>query len=65
MNQISIVEKTNEYVVVRIPRRLAGNLGVSQSQLTGAEALRILQKGLREARAGKTKTLRSLKDLRA
>jgi hypothetical protein len=63
MDNVSIVEKTKDYVTVRISRRLAGKLGIS-GQLSETEALKILKKGLSEARKGKTKKLNSLRELR-
>jgi hypothetical protein len=63
MENVSIVEKTKDYVTVRISRRLAGKLGID-GQLTESEALKILKKGLLEVRRGKTKKLNSLKELR-
>jgi hypothetical protein len=63
MNSISILEKTKEYVVLKVPRRFMDQVRFSQSGLTEEEALGILQAGMAEYRERKTKTLISLRAL--
>ena len=64
MNNISILEKTRDYVVIKIPRRFLTRFDNSRTQLTEDEAARILKSGMAEYRKGKTKTLVSLRELR-
>ena len=64
MSYISVLEKTKDYVVVKIPRRFLARLDRSADQLTESEALKILRSGMAEYRQGKTKTLLPLRKLR-
>lgn len=61
---ISIVEETKEYVVLKVPRRLLERANFSSFGLTENQAFTILKAGMREYKQGKTKPLRSLRDLR-
>lgn len=65
MPQISIISTTKEYITVRIPRVLMGRVVGVHDRLTEAGALKILQAGMKEYRAGKTKPLTSLRSLRS
>ena len=58
------MEETKEYVVLKVPRRLLTGVGLSSFGLTEDQALKILKVGMREYEQGKTKPLRSLRDLR-
>ncbi len=64
MNTISILEKTKDFVVLKIPRRFLRDIDLENPALTEPEALRILRSGMAEYRAGKTKILGSLRNLR-
>jgi len=63
-NNISILEKTKDYVVLKIPRRLIGKIVLPKNQLSEADALRILKAGTAEYKHGKTRVLTSLRSLR-
>ena len=64
MNNISVLEKTKDYVVLKIPRRLLARLDSRRAEMTEDEALKILKSGVAEHRKGQTKVLASLRDLR-
>lgn len=64
MNTISVLEKTKDFVVLKIPRRLMENMNFQKAALTEAEALKILRLGMTEYKAGKAKPLGSLRELR-
>ena len=63
---ISIIEKTKKYVVVKIPRKIWEKKGLEKesNRLTENEALVILKRGMAEFKSRKTKTLNSLRDFR-
>lgn len=66
-NGISILEETKKYVVVRMPKKLARNFIQGQTQkkeFTEADVRKLVKKATAEYRAGRAKTLRSLRDLR-
>lgn len=64
METVSVIEQTKNYITLRIPRSIMRRAGVSIEKLSEKAALKILLQGMSEYRAGKTKTLRSLRDLR-
>ncbi len=73
MKNISILEKTKDYVIVKLPSKLFRVIEKQTrlfksfdiiEELSEAEALKILQTGMAEYRAGKTKVLNSLHSLR-
>lgn len=63
MNNIAILEKTKEYLVIKIPRRFFSE-EVLDASLKEENALKILKAGMREYKEKKTKALNSLRDLR-
>jgi len=64
IDAISVVEKTKDYIVVKIPRQLMDELHLRGPKFTAADALRVLRAGLLEYKAKKTKKLLSLRALR-
>ena len=64
MRNLAVLEKTKEYLVIKVPRRLVRGIEFPEQQLTEAVAVKILRSGMREYRQGKTKALTSLRDLR-
>lgn len=64
MHTISIVEKTKDYVMLKVPRHYIKWIGLTIPTLTEKRALRILKAGMREYAQGKTRPLKSLRDLR-
>lgn len=64
METIAVIEETKKYVVLKIPRSMIRRAGLSMEKLSEGVALKILRQGMYEYRVGKTKTLRSLRDLR-
>ncbi|MDP3769526.1 MAG: hypothetical protein U1A23_04320 [Candidatus Sungbacteria bacterium] len=64
METISVIEETKSYVVLKVPRSMMRRAGFTTEILSEAVALKILRQGMSEYRAGKTKTLGSLRDLR-
>lgn len=64
MNSVAILERTKEYIVVKIPRRMLEENTIDKKVLTEVEALSILRAGMREYREGKAKRLSSLRELR-
>lgn len=63
MNSIAILEKTKEYVVLKVPSRFLSRIHFVESGLTEEDALRVLRVGMAEYRQRKTKTLVSLRAL--
>jgi len=62
---ITILEKTRDYIVVRIPRKVLGGFRIlEKNTLSASEALKILRSGMGEYRQGKTRVLTSLRNLR-
>ncbi|MDO8584687.1 MAG: hypothetical protein Q7R85_01020 [bacterium] len=63
MISISILKESKDYVVVKMPRKMADDLGFKR-HLTEDDILRISKEAVRLARKGVLPTLRSLRDLR-
>ncbi|OGF61886.1 hypothetical protein A2926_00675 [Candidatus Giovannonibacteria bacterium RIFCSPLOWO2_01_FULL_44_40] len=67
MNSISILEKTKDYVILRLPKQMADSLDLEKfakkQTKTEDEVLRKLEAGMAEYYAGQTKKLKSLRDL--
>jgi hypothetical protein len=69
MEGISILEKSKDYVVLRVPRKIADNLNLNNINMNKnnnfeESVLRKLAGGMAEYYAGKIKKLKSLRDLR-
>lgn len=63
MDNIAVLEKTKEYLVIKIPRRFFDEEALDVP-LTEERAFTILKAGVREHKEKKTKILNSLRDLR-
>ena len=61
---ISIVEKTKDYVVIKIPRKIWADVSRQRATFPEEKALMILKAGMKEFRKGATKPLASLRSLR-
>jgi len=61
--RLQIIKQTKDYIFVRIPRQMMSRVQTT-GRLSEAQALRILNFGMAEYKAGKTKKLTSLKELR-
>lgn len=61
--QLQIVKQTKDYIFVRIPRGMMPRFSAGAT-LSEIQALKILNSGMSEYRAGKTKKLTLLKELR-
>lgn len=64
MQDISVLEETKNYVVIKVSRRLMGGDSLLKKKFTEDDALKILREGLLEHKRGKTKILNSLAELR-
>jgi len=67
MSSISVLERKKEYIVLKVPRKLLAGMSFvfePKRELTETQALKILRAGMSEYRAGKTRTLSSLRDIR-
>ena len=63
MTNVSILKEAKDYVVVKMPKKLADNLGFKK-HLNEEDILRISKEATRFARKGALPILRSLRDLR-
>lgn len=63
MTNVSILKEARDYVVVKMPKKLADNLGFKK-HLTENDIMRISKESAKLARIGKLPILRSLRDLR-
>ena len=61
--RLQIIKQTKDYIFVRIPRQMMSRVQTT-GRLSEAQALRILNSGMTEYKAGKTKKLTSLEELR-
>ncbi|MDP3771953.1 MAG: hypothetical protein Q8Q94_01085 [bacterium] len=64
METIAVLEETKNYIVLKVPRSMMRRMDFGAEKLSERATLKILREGMSEYRAGKTKTLRSLRDLR-
>ena len=64
MQAIAVVKETKNYVVLKVPRSMMRRVGLGMKYLSEEAALKILRQGMREYGTAKTKTLKSLRDLR-
>lgn len=64
METIAVIEQTKNYVVLKVPQSMMRRAGFGMGKLSEEVALKILRQGMSEYRAGKTKTLESLRNLR-
>ena len=63
-NSILVLEKTKNYIVIKIPRYFMDRINFGASKLVEDKALKILKAGMQEYKQGKTKIFASLKELR-
>lgn len=63
MTNVSILKEARDYVVVKMPKKMAVNLGFKK-HLSENDILHISKESTKLARLGKLPILRSLRDLR-
>ena len=59
-----MIEETKNYVVLKVPRSMIARADFGVKSMSEETAFKILLQGMNEYGARKTKTLRSLRDLR-
>ena len=63
MTNVSILKEAKDYVIVKMPKKLADNLGLKK-HLTEEDILRVSKEATKFARKNTLPILRSLRDLR-
>lgn len=63
MTNVSILKEAKDYVVVKMPKKMASHLGFKK-HLTAEDLARISKEATKLARQNKLPILRSLRDLR-